>query len=138
MRRKIVALIFVMLTSGVAAADDLEGAQAFLCTPSQVTVCTMVDGCETGPLWKWDIPSFIIVDLKNQMLSTTKASGLERTTPIQKSELDGDHIFVQGTELGRGYTIVIDEDAGHASFAVVTPEFAITAFGVCTTAEPAE
>jgi hypothetical protein len=72
------------------------------------------------------------------MLSTTKASGLERTTPIQKSERDGEHIFVQGTEMGRGYSFVIDEDAGHASFAVVTPEFTITAFGVCTTAAPAE
>ncbi len=141
MTRRILTTMIVMLAlagGSIATADDLEGAQAFLCAPSHATVCTPADGCESGPLWKWDIPTFIIVDLKNEMLGTTKASGLERSTPIQKFDRDGEQIFIQGTELGRAYSFVIDEDAGFASFAVVMTNMTITAFGACTPADPAE
>ena len=139
-RRIVAAMIAILALAGVNAvsADDLEGASAFLCAPSQATVCTPADGCETGPLWKWDIPTFIIVDLANEMLATTRASGLDRSTPIQKMERDGEHIFVQGTEMGRAYSFVIDEDAGFASFAVVMTNRTITAFGACTPADPAD
>jgi len=131
-------MILVVAGVNVATADDLEGAKAFLCAPSQATVCALADGCETGPLWKWDIPTFILIDLDNQMLSTTKASGLDRTTPIQKMERIGEGIFIQGIEFGRAYSFVIDEVAGFASFAVVMDEMTITAFGACTPADPSE
>lgn len=141
MNRRLIAPAIAILTlagASVATADDLEGAEAFLCAPSQATVCTPTDGCETGPLWKWDIPTFIIVDLANEVLATTRASELERSTPIQKMERDGVQIFVQGTELGRAYSFVIDEDSGFASFAVVMTNMTITAFGACTPANPNE
>lgn len=141
MTRRISTAVIVMLAmagGNIAMADDLEGAQAFLCAPSQATVCTPSDGCETGPLWNWDIPTFIIVDLKDEMLETTQASGLNRSTPIQKMERDGERIFIQGTELGRAFSFVIDEDAGFASFAVVMTNMTVTAFGACTPADPAD
>ena len=139
-RRILVTAIAVLAMAGATAvtADDLEGATAFLCAPSQATVCTPTDGCETGPLWKWDIPRFIIVDLENEMLATTEASGLDRSTPIGRLQRDGERIFVQGTEMGRAFSFVIDEDAGFASFAVVLADMTVTAFGACTPAEPTE
>ena len=72
------------------------------------------------------------------MLATTKASGLDRRTPIQKMERDGGTVFIQGTEMGRAYSFVIDEAAGFASFAVVLTDMTITAFGACTPADPAD
>ena len=141
MTRRILVTVIAMVAltgAGTATADDLEGASAFLCAPSQATVCTPADGCETGPLWKWDIPTFIIVDLEDARLETTRASGLDRSTPIQKMERDGENIFVQGIEMGRAYSFVIDEDAGFASFAVVLDEMTITAFGACTPADAGE
>jgi hypothetical protein len=139
-RRNLFTAITVLAIAGagLASADDLEGAQAYLCAPSQATVCTPAEGCETGPLWKWDIPTFILVDLQDEMLETTQASGLGRTTPIQRMERDGTNIYIQGTEMGRAYSFVIDEDAGFASFAVVMSDMTITAFGACTPAEPTE
>lgn len=134
----IVVTILVLAAANVATADDLEGAKALLCAPSQATVCSPADGCETGPLWKWDIPTFILIDLENQMLATTKASGLDRKTPIQNMERVGGEIFIQGTEFGRAYSFVINEAAGFASFAVVMTEMTITAFGACTPADPSE
>jgi hypothetical protein len=133
-----VITVLAIAGAGMASADDLEGAKAYLCAPSQATVCTPADGCETGPLWKWDIPTFILVDLQDEMLETTRASGLGRTTPIQKMERDGTNVYIQGTEMGRAYSFVIDEDAGFASFAVVMSNMTVTAFGACTPAEPTE
>jgi len=141
MTRRIIAAVILMLAlagGNVTRADDLDGASTFLCAPAEATVCTPGAGCVTGPLWKWDIPTFIIVDLADEVLATTKASGLERSTPIQNMQRDGERIFVQGTELGRAYSFVIDENAGFASFAVVMANMTITAFGACTPADPAE
>jgi hypothetical protein len=115
-----------------AAADNLTGASAFLCAPMEATVCTPEGGCETGPPFYWNIPSFIIVDLERLRLTTTEASGEDRLTPIKNLERDADQIYLQGIELGRAFSFVIDEDTGMASFAVARPGMTVTAFGACT------
>lgn len=135
MRRQIVCFLVILgFVAGAATADDLHGARTFLCAPLEATQCSPEGGCETGSPWKWDIPRFIMVDLEAKMLTTTKASGVDRTTPIRTLERAEDKIFIQGIELGRAYSFVLDEGTGIASFAVAMPELTVTAFGSCTPA----
>ena len=117
----------------VAVADDLTGAQRFLCAASQATLCSASGECVSGPPWNWDVPQFIEVDLGQKLLSTTKASGENRTTPIANLQRDDGQIVIQGYQNGRAFSFLIDEKTGFATVAVARQDLAVTVFGACTT-----
>ncbi len=58
------------LASAPLTADDLTGAERFLCTAAQVTACYDDGECLTVPPWELNIPQFIEVDLEARTLAT--------------------------------------------------------------------
>lgn len=124
--------IVVALVSTIATADDLTGAQRFLCTSSEAIACPADDLCERGSLANWGMPQFIEVDIAQKRLTTTKASGLNRTSPIANLLRDGGRIVLQGYENGRAFTFLIDEKSGYATVAVVRDDLVMTVFAACT------
>ena len=98
-------------------ADPIGDAERLLCASSRVARCDAND-CELGSPQKWNIPSFVTVDLAKKTLSTTAASTAQRHSPIAYISRDQDTIFLQGTENGRSFSIVIDKATGHASIAI--------------------
>ena len=86
-RIKLLAVIVAVMTvAGLALADDLTGANKFLCTAVHAVGCDVDGDCESGPPWNLNIPQFIEIDLEAKRLSTTKASGENRSTPIKNLE----------------------------------------------------
>ena len=134
-RPKGFALILI-LTSVLALspvlADDLTGASKFLCTAVQVTACADDGECIGGAPWDFNIPQFIEIDLKAKTLSTTKASGENRTTKIKNLERDEGMIILQGYERGRAFSFTIQEQSGMASIAVARDGIGVVVFAVCT------
>jgi hypothetical protein len=128
----LLVVLLLMLAASPALADDLTGSRTVLCTTVQTTVCFDEGECITGPPWRWNIPQFIIVDLEQGELRTTKASGENRTTPIKNMERSDGQIVLQGVELRRAFSFVIHESSGEASIAVALDGVAIAAFGACT------
>ena len=126
--------LLLILASGVALADDLKGANRILCSAAQATVCTDDGTCETDVPWSWNLPQFIEVDLAGKMLSTTKASGEDRKSPIGTLKRDEGWIFVQGVELGRAFSFAIEEETGLMSAAIVRRGLTVSVFGACTPA----
>ena len=124
--------VTITLASSSLMADDLTGADRFLCTAVQATRCTADGDCEIGPPWNWNIPQFIEVDLAQKMLRTTKSSGENRVTPIKNLERDKGLIYLQGVEGGRAFSFVIDESTGFASVAVAADGLTTGIFGACT------
>ena len=118
-----------------AGADDLSGQQRFLCTAGQTTVCYSDGECESGPAWTWDVPQFIEVDLTQKRLSTTKASGESRTTPIVNLQRDDGQIVLQGYENKRAFSFLIDEKSGWMTVSVARRDIAVSVFGACTPKE---
>jgi hypothetical protein len=114
-----------------ASADDLTGVDRFLCAAVQATKCTESD-CDVAPPWTWNIPQFIEVDLRSKTLSTTKASGEARSTPVKHLERENGLIVMQGTEAGRAFSFVIKEQTGFASMAVAREGVTVGVFGSCT------
>jgi hypothetical protein len=129
----LLVVLLLMLAASPALADDLTGSRTLLCTTVQTTVCLDEGECITGPPWRWNIPQFIIVDLEQKQLRTTKASGEDRTTPIKNMVHDDGQIVLQGVELQRAFSFVIHESSGEVSIAVALDGVAIAAFGACTT-----
>lgn len=113
-------------------ADDLTGSSKFLCTAVQATRCTDDGDCVIQTPWNLNVPQFIEVDLKAGTLSTTKASGEDRSTPIKNSERADGQLFLQGVQRGRAFSFVINEETGMASIAVAAEGIAVSVFGACT------
>jgi hypothetical protein len=128
--------VFIVLAVAVSAsslcADDLTGANRILCTAVQATKCVEGGDCEVDLPWNLNVPQFIEVDLDAKLLSTTRASGEDRATPIRELVREGGLIVLQGFEKGRAFSFVITEQTGRLAVAVATAGRAVAVFGACT------
>jgi hypothetical protein len=137
-RLYLAALAALLVFSGqTAGADDLTGSNRFLCSAVQATECFVGGECGIDLPWNINIPQFIEIDLDGKMLSTTAASGQNRTTPIEHLEKENGVIALQGSENGRGFTFVISEETGQVTVAIATTGEAVIVFGACTPLAPA-
>ena len=134
MKRSVIASVG-LLVGGSVAADNLTGADRLLCSTGQLVVCIEGDECYTVLPAEADVPQFVIIDVKAKMLSTTKASERNRATAIQSVSRSEGRIYLQGVDIGRAFSFVIDEESGRATVAVSRDGVTVTMFGNCTTAE---
>lgn len=118
--------------SAAGGADELSGQDHLLCTAVQVTQCTTSGDCKIEAPWNLNIPQFLELDLKGKSVSTTKASGESRTSPIRSLSREDGEIVIQGFENGRAFSFVIEEDTGMASIAVAREGMTVSVFGACT------
>ncbi len=132
MKTRIYGICLGLLMASPLIADDLAGVEKLLCAAADVTVCTIDGDCDEGTLETWNMPTFVEIDLDNEMISTTSASGESRTTAIERlTRMDG-QIFLQGIQGGVAFSIVIDELTGDLSLAIATDGETATGFGACT------
>jgi hypothetical protein len=132
-RRFLLTLVPLALAGAAAArADDLTGSDRLLCSAESIVVCYDDGTCETGDADALNVPKFIEVDLVAKRLSTTKASGLNRTSAIESLKRLDDLIVLQGVEKGRAYSFVIEQKTGDLTIAVAGPTRGVSAFGACT------
>jgi hypothetical protein len=124
--------VVLLLGSAPALCDDLSEATSLLCSSSWAMVCTGDQECESGPPWAWNIPQFVEVNLETKMLSTTEASGENRTTPAEFLRREDGVIVIQGMELGRAFSIVVSEDLGSMSASIAAEDLTVSVFGACT------
>jgi len=135
MKNKISIASVLLLTSWTfasAQADDLTGADALLCSTSWATVCISDEVCESGAPWAWNIPQFVEIDIKKKLLSTTEASGENRSTPAEVLRQGDGRVLIQGEELGRAFSIFITEKTGRLSSVIAAEDMTISVFGACT------
>jgi hypothetical protein len=122
----------LMFMAGGAQADDLRGADRFLCSTLEATVC-FADGVCLGMLpEELNIPQFIVVDAKAGKLETTEASGERRETKVDSVERAEQSIRLQGHEAGRAFSLLIDELSGRATFASAADQRGVIVFAACT------
>lgn len=131
LRRSLLTLLVVLLPAA-SPADDLSNQQMLLCTSVSVMRCHDDGECVTDVPWNLNIPQFIQVNLKDKSLSTTKASGENRSTPIKNLSREGGEIYLQGVEGGRAFSFVINEATGMMSVAVAADGKVVSVFGACT------
>jgi len=134
MKRSVVASVG-LLASGAVLADNLEGADRLLCAPEEIKICVEEADCYPAHGSELGVPDFIIVDLKNKKLQTTKASDQTRSTAFSTVNRNAGKIYLQGIENGRAFSFVIDEATGRMTVAVSRDGVAVSAFGACTNAK---
>jgi hypothetical protein len=103
-----------------------------ICAGIEAIVCSADGVCDEGPAWEWQIPQYLLVDLKKKELATTEASGENRKTPILNIMKEEGQTVLQGFEGGRAFSIVLHEADGFASIALALDGLTISVFGACT------
>jgi len=131
-RLLLIILLAGLVTARRAQAEDLTGANRFLCSAGNATACDEEGVCESGPAYLYNIPMFIEVDLGRKQMRTTRGNGGDRTTAIQTLRRQGGTILLQGFESGRAFSFLIDEKAGMLSASVTANGFGVALFGSCT------
>ena len=124
--------VLALMIAAPLGADTLKDANRMLCAPGDVSHCVADIGCKSGLAEDENIPEFIEVDLKRKTLATTRASGEGRSTPIGSQQRQDDHIYLQGVENGRTFSMVISETSGNLTFTIATDGETATGFGDCT------
>ena len=57
---------------------------------------------------------------------------MNRATPIKNLHREDGLIFLQGVEMGRAFSFVIQEETGDLSAAVAREDVTVSVFGACT------
>jgi hypothetical protein len=95
-------------------------------------MCIENDSCYTASAWELNVPDFVVIDLDKKVVSTTKASGLNRSTTFTSVSKSNGTLFLQGVEAGRAFSFVIDEATGRMTVAVARDGITVNVFGACT------
>lgn len=132
MKTTCILTVLALMISAPLSADSLKDANRMLCVPGDVSYCVADIGCKTELPEDKNIPEFIEVDLKRKTLASTKASGEGRSTPISSQQRQDGHIYLQGVEHGRTFSMVISETTGNLTFTIATDGETATGFGDCT------
>ena len=122
-------LLAAFLPPGAAIAADFDGSRPLICAPSEAM--DIRPGDEVVKERPADIgaPSFLRVDIANKTIS-----GPKRVTPIKYVEKDDTQILLQGTELGFGWTLALDQRVGDMTLTFVDRRGAVVLTGRCTPA----
>ncbi len=133
--KPIVLISAFTLVALAAFADNVENTDRLLCSTSRIIVCFEDGECIDAHPWELNIPQFVVIDAKKMTLSTTKASGENRSTPIRTLQRDNGKLILQGIEQGRAFGFVIDEVSGLLTASVARDGLAVSVFGACTDAD---
>ena len=89
-----------LLASSIAMADNLEGTDDLLCAAGHVQICFENGECFSVTPWELSMPDFVVIDMKAKTVSTTKASGQNRSSPFTSVKRSDGVISLQGVEAG--------------------------------------
>jgi|SRR5262252_7888231 len=131
-QRSLLIVVALIVAPTLIRADDLSKQDLLLCTSVTAMHCHEDGDCVVDVPWNLNVPQFLQVNLKDKMLSTTKASGENRTTPIKNLVREGGTIYLQGLEGGRAFSFVINEETGLMAVGVAADGKVVSVFGACT------
>ena len=127
--KKLAVIVAGMILVVSALADNLEGVDKMICAAGQVQICIENDMCYPANAAELDVPDFVIIDLKKKVISTTKASNQNRSTPLKYIERADGLVYLQGIEGGRAFSFMIDEATGRMTVSVARDGVAVSVFG---------
>ena len=130
--KKAIIAVAGLVSTGIAWAENVTGVDRMICAATQVHICIEFDTCYPAESVELGIPDFIIIDTDDKIVSTTPASGENRSTPFTSYVREDGLIYLQGTEGGRAFSFVVEELTGSLTAAVATDGITVNVFGVCT------
>jgi hypothetical protein len=115
-----------------AMADSFDGKSNVICSTVNVTACTSEGVCLQGQAQTFDMPAFMIIDVKKKVVRATADSGRNESSPISAKEITEKTVILQGFENHRGWTMAIDRTDGSLNLSSTGPEVNFMITGNCT------
>ncbi len=121
----IAALGLVAVCNSMAA--DFDGSKRLICAPVVAMDCTAGAPCQGGTPEEIGAPAFLRIDFAKKSVIGTK-----RNAPISSIEKSESQVLIQGTELGFGWAMAIDQQDGRMSASLTDRKGVFILFGECT------
>lgn len=112
------------------ASAKYDGSVPLLCAPIQAIECGVEDDCHRGTADSVDIPQFLKIDFEEKIIMAADES--EKKAIIKSLEHVDGKMIMQGTQNGRGWTLVISEESGKMSATISDDQVGFVLFGACT------
>lgn len=113
-------------------AGDVAGAKKLICAPVTAIECGPEGSCDNGTVESINFPQFIWIDLDKRLVLGEAPDGKKRTSKIMNVVDSEGSIILQGAQLGRGWSAVINKATGKFVVTVSAADFAFVVFGSCT------
>ena len=134
MKRTLFAVLGLAVIGSVPAENVID-VDRLICSAGQAHICLETGDCYRATPFELGMPDFIIIDTKKRTISTTKASGQNRSSPFSSYERGDGVIQLQGAEQGRAFSFVIHEETGLLTAAIARDGISVSVFGACTAAD---
>ena len=115
-----------------AMAVDVTGAKKLVCAPVTAIECGVAGGCDRGTAESINFPQFIWIDLDKRLALGEAPDGKKRTSKIMNVVDSEGSMILQGAQLGRGWSAVINKADGKFVVTTSGTDFAFVVFGSCT------
>ena len=115
-----------------AMADSFDGKSNVICSTVNVTACTAEGLCLQGQAHTFDMPAFMIIDVKKKLVRTTGEDDPNLSSPINAKEITEQSVILQGFENHRGWTMAIDRKDVSLNLSSTGPEVNFMITGNCT------
>ena len=126
------ALVLALASANHAAAAGLDGSRNVLCATQKVVACLDGTRCMQGGPKEFDVPTFLLVDVKKKVVRSHKNGGSDAESPIRNMDKTDKQVILQGVEEHRGWTLAVDRADGSMSLTTVGADVDILIFGACT------
>jgi hypothetical protein len=125
-------LAAIVLVPAAALAGAYDGSSGLICASLDTAHCVAEGECATGRAASVNLPQFFKIDFEAETIRAERPDGSERSSPIEITSHDQDHLVLQGVQEGLGWSVVIDETTGHMTIAASGHGEAFIVFGACT------
>lgn len=127
-----IVLAAAMTVGCNTTAVAIDGTSNVLCASLDVVACMEGATCMQGRASDFDVPKFLVVDVKKKVVRAHRASGIKAESPIRNIDKTDQQYILQGVEEHRGWTISINRADGTMATTSSGSDVNIMMFGNCT------
>jgi hypothetical protein len=117
-----------VLAFEASAAESVDASRPLRCVPTEIAECDLAAQCDRVSFEEAEIPPTIRVDFAAKQIVSADGA---RTSPIRTVEVEETVLIVQGSQNGRGWSLVVDRPTGHMSASVSEAEGSFVLAGTC-------
>ena len=128
-RHATVVMALLLLLPIRASGEGVDGKTPLVCDLVKASQCDGVASCASTDFADIDLPPVYLVDFAAKRLASEDG---QRASPIASQELLDAVLVLQGSQNGRGWTMVVDRATGHLSATIADAEGALVIAGACT------
>ena len=128
----ILTVFLICVMPFLVSAGNFDGSAPLLCAVVETFECGENGDCQQGTAQSINIPRFLRINFKTKIISGNRVGGEVLTTKIENMERSDGKLILQGTQNGKGWSMVITETTGNMTLSASDDRIGFVVFGACT------